>query len=368
MPLNLGSGISSAGDDIGNAIARMGIQMQKDKQDHETVQAMLDSAKQMQVPDMRTGKPKNFFSDDQLHHIQRLIDQKKYHAAGAMEATFGIGKDMFNRIQTAAAKQQAALDAENQRQRAMQQGPVLTTVPGHGNYRWTGKEYVPDTAVPRNQMGLSAEDQLNLQRGVNKDANQAQTAQFKAQEYAKTAQTKIFNAFLKSNGIDSPTDLFDPTIQQGGVASPQTGFVQTDPANGPQTHIRFYHKPPEVDDKGNPILNAQGNPVGGKFGVTLPTSQVVDMQNAAASLAGPQAVQALQWLRENPDNKHASAVAAEISKRMGEIDQAPAPVPFNPTPPSQAPAQAPAAAYPQDGGTVSPPANDDDLSANVTDQ
>ena len=228
---------------------------------------------------------------------------------------------------------------------AMQQGPVLTTVPGHGNYRWTGKEYVPDTAVPRNQMGLSADQQLDLQRGVNKDANQAQTAQFKAQQYAKTAQTKIFNGFLKSNGIASPTDLFDPTIQQGGVFDPRTGFIQTDPKAGPQTHIRFYHKPPEVDDQGKPILDRNGNPVGGKFGVTLPTSQVVDMQNAAASFAGPQAVQALQWLRENPDNTHASAVAAEISKRMGQIDQAPAPAPFNPSPPSEAPAQPPQAAF-----------------------
>jgi hypothetical protein len=275
---------------------------------------------------------KNFFQDDQLQYVQRLIDNKKYHAAGQAEAALGIGKDMATRIQSAAAKQQDAIAKQQRIQQQIQQGPILTTVPGHGTYMAnpnTGT-FAADSNVPRNAMGMTAEQQLNLQKGVNKDANAAATAQFKAQEQAKLAQTKIFNAFVKSNGINSVTDLFDPTIMQGGTADPTSGFREQ-PADVPHTHIRFYHKP---DDTKNP-------------GVVLPTQQVIDMQNAGASLAGPQAVQALQWLRQNPSNEHASAVAAEISKRMGQVDQAPEPKPFTPTPPSQLPASPPAAAYQQ---------------------
>ncbi len=342
--MDIGQGIHESAVGFAEAYQRTRHRIDQEHNDAQIAQALLDTARSMHIPDQKTGKPTQFFKDDQLQYVQRLIDQKKFKAAGAAEAAMGIGKDMLNRIGTAAAKQQAA-------QQAIQQGPVLTTVPGHGNYRWTGKEYVPDTAVPRNQMGLSADQQLDLQRGISKDANAAQTAQFKAQQQAKVAQTKIFNAFLKSNGISSPTDLFDPSIQQGGVFDPRTGFVQTDPNAGPQSHIRLYHKPGEMDDQGKPVLDRSGNPVGAKAGVVLPTSQVVDMQNAAASMAGPQALQALDWLRQNPDSKHAAAVAAEISRRMGEIDQAPAPTDFSPTPPSFAPAQPPTAAFQQEAPT-----------------
>jgi hypothetical protein len=344
---SIAHGYAAAGDDIAKGITAAFAQSQKQHHEAEGVQGLLDIAKRMQIPDQKSGKPTNFFKDEQLQYVQRLIDNKKYHAAGQAEAALGIGKDMYNRIQTAAAKQQDAIAKQQRIQQQINQGPILATVPGHGTYMGnpnTGT-YSADTNVPRNAMGMTAEQQLNMQKGVNKDANAAATAQFKAQEYAKSAQTKIFNAYLKSSGISSPTDLFDPSIQQGGVFDSRTGFVQTDPTAGPQSHIRIYHKPPETDDKGKVILNAQGNPVGARAGVVLPTSQVVDMQNAAASMAGPQAVQALQWLRQNPTNEHASAVAAEISKRMGQVDQAPEPKAFDPTPPSQLPASPPAAAF-----------------------
>jgi hypothetical protein len=191
-------------------------------------------------------------------------------------------------------------------------------------------------------MGMTAEEQLNLQRGINKDANAAQLAQFKAQQQAKLSQSKIFSAFLKSNGISSPTDLFDPSIQRAGTVDPTTGSFVNDPNQDP-THVQLYHEDPETNADGSVKTNNKGEPIGGKPGVVLPLPAVIDMQNAAASMAGPQAVQALQWLRANPDSKHAAAVAAEISNRMGKIEEAPAPETFNPSPPTFAQPQAPAA-------------------------
>jgi hypothetical protein len=204
-------------------------------------------------------------------------------------------------------------------------------------------------------MGLNAKEQFDMQRGMVKDANAAQKAQFESEQKATLAKNKAFSGLLKGYGIASPTDLFDPTIQQGGVGNPQDpgGFTPTDPAKGPQTHIRLYHQPPSAPDAKD-----------GKQGIVLPTTDVVKLQDQAAGMAGPQAVQALQWLRQNPNNENAAAVRDEIIARTGEATKAPDPATFVPTPPSFAPPAAPAQPYAQpqqpvdDGSQVSQEAAD----------
>lgn len=363
---------SDMGQHVGHNIEHAYQIYQQGQRKQDTSKALygyLDMARRLEVPDPKTGKPKTVFDQKSLDIIESMLAHHNTAGAAAQEAAMGIGRGMVERYQNAAAKQQAAFQKQQDLQQSVQQGPILTTVPGRGNYRWTGKEYVPDTAVPRNTMGLDANQQLDLQKGIAKDANQAQLAQFKAQQQAKIAQTKAFSAFLKSNGIASPTDLFDPTIQEGGAFDPGKGFVNKQPdQQGDPTHIRFYYRPPDKDESGNPKLNAQGNPVGEKRGVVLPTTQVIGLQDAAAQMAGPQAVQALQWLRQNPDNKHASAVANEISRRMSEVPQAPTPAPFNPSPPSAAPAQPPTAAFQQGQQPTVVTPDETDVSDEAADQ
>lgn len=340
----LGHVYQSAGDDIAKGITAAHKQAMKQHQDAEGVQALLDIAHRFNIPDPKTGKPVPVLKEEHYQYIKGLIDNKKYHAAGQAEAAFGITKDMIPRWQAAAAKQAAAYQQAQETARMQQQslgGPYQMTDAQGNKYRGNMNDkgiiqWYPDTAVPKNQMGLNAKEQFDMQRGMVKDANAAQSAQFKAEQQATVARNKAFSGLLKGVGIQSPTDLFDPTIQQGGVADPQTGFTQTDPSQGPQSHIRLYHQPPSSPDAKD-----------GKLGIVLPTTDVVKLQDQAASMAGPQAVQALQWLRQNPSNEHAAAVRDEIIKRTGEATKAPDPATFTPTQPSFAPPSAPAQPYPQ---------------------
>jgi hypothetical protein len=217
------------GQHLGHSIAEMVAENHKKQQQAQLMQGYLDMARRMEIPDPQTGKTKSVFDQKSLDIIENMLAHHNTAGAAAQEAAMGIGKGMMERYQVAAAKQQAAIDKQARLQQLIRQGPITDTGP-------QGQPYIANpntgtwstnTAKPQNEMGLTAEDQLKLQQGIHKDATQAQMAQFKAQQQAKLSQTKIFSAFLKSNGIHSPTDLFDPSVQEGGAATPQTGFVNT---------------------------------------------------------------------------------------------------------------------------------------------
>src|SRR6266478_1350934 len=86
--------LSGAGENLAKGLAKY----RKDSQDLQAIQGMLDVARRIQTPDQKTGKPKNFFSDQQIQDIQRLIDTRNAKAAGAQEMALGIGKGMVDRI------------------------------------------------------------------------------------------------------------------------------------------------------------------------------------------------------------------------------------------------------------------------------
>jgi hypothetical protein len=301
----LAHGITHGSDELAKGIIAAHVQAKKQHADAEGVQGLLDIARRMQYPDQKTGKPTNFFKDEQLQYIQRLIDQKKYHAAGQAEAAMGIGKDMYTRIQSAAAKQAAAYQKAQEQQQIMQQGPVTVQDKTGRRYIYnphTGA-YQTDTAVPRNAAGETTPEQQNFQK--------AMIAQQTAQQNTQRAG---FNVLLKNLNL-SPQALFDTTKQTPGTVVPGRGFLPTadfmpdkpkgqmaDPGQAPPdaTHVAIGYRPPSTEliksgkKKGQPV--DPGDP-----GRVLSQDEFNALRDAQAQLAGPTANQAWQWMNTSPE-------------------------------------------------------------------
>src|SRR5947199_8011436 len=89
--------ISSFGNSIAEGIKYYQTRYEREKQMLDTVQGYLDVAKKLQVQDPKTGKPKNFFNDEQLNTVQQLIKEHKAYQAGSTAAALGIGKGLLQR-------------------------------------------------------------------------------------------------------------------------------------------------------------------------------------------------------------------------------------------------------------------------------
>src|ERR1044072_5433302 len=85
------------GDHIFSAFSHLAARRQQEDRARQQVQGILDAAKTVQVTDPKTGKPKPFFSPEQVQTVQHLLDQHKAYQAGAMAAGFGMSKDILQR-------------------------------------------------------------------------------------------------------------------------------------------------------------------------------------------------------------------------------------------------------------------------------
>jgi hypothetical protein len=366
----IGRGYQSAGEDIAKGLT---IAIARSKKQHDTaeaVQGILDIARRMQYPDQKSGKVTNFFKDDQLQYIQRLIDQKKYHAAGQAEAAMGMGKDMYGRIQIAAAKQAAAAEKAQQIQKQMQQGPIMATTPQgeRAMYNPHTGTWGPPPSLPRDSSGQTTTEQQNFQKAMS--AQQAAQA---------NTQRAGFNVLLKSMNV-SPQDLYDTTKATPGVLVPDRGFFATadympaqaeksggrtigaDPAQLPPdpTHVRLGYVPPSKelfargDKKNLPVK--PGNP-----GHVITMDEFNALRDAQAQLAGPTADQAWKWMNTSPEatqtdyngnpwteesidqyKKLLPGVRKQFQKQIAEGFE----IPKQEVTTTTAPAQAPAAAFP----------------------
>lgn len=305
--------IAGFGSSIADGIKEYQTRYEKDKQMLDTVQGYLDVAKKLQVPDPKTGKPKNFFNDEQLNTVQQLIKEKKAYQAGATASALGIGKGILQRAQSA---------------QELQSGPVTTVKEGI-RYRLTPHgEWLPVNAPPRNAMGQTPTQQANLQMKV-----QAQ------QSRGAAAQQAGLDKQLQTVGLDRAS-LFDPSVQQPGYMVDGKFQTPDDVSNDPRWK---YHTDSEgniispgkldtaagkttehVTDFGDPshirvgyvppVTDATGKSKGGNPGTVLAATQLQAYQDAAAKAAGPQASQALQWMRANPENPLAQKVNAKLQE------------------------------------------------------
>jgi len=372
---SIAHGYASAGEDIAKGITAAYLQHKKQQADAEGVQGLLDIASRMQVPDPKTGKPTQFFKDEQLQYVQRLIDQKKFKAAGAAEAALGIGRDMNMRIQTAAAKQQAALQKAQQEQAAMQQGPITATDPSGRRYLYNQhtKTYQTDTAVPRDASGQTTEEQQNFQK-----------AMLSQQAAQQNVQRTGFNVLLKSMNL-SPQSLFDTTKHMPGTVVPGRGFLPTadfmptkdkgqlaDPATTPPdtTHISIGYRPPATDDKGRLKVDKRGKPIDpGDQGRVLSIQEFNALRDAQAQLAGPEASNAWKWMNTSPDTTQTdfngnpwtpdsidqyNKLKPQVEKRFHEDIAKGFELPKQEITTTTAPPAAPAAAFPQGAVPVVP--------------
>lgn len=189
------------GAPLGQALARIGIEHRKKTAMLDTVQGYLNVAKGITTTDPKTGKPKPFFTPDQLNTVQQLISQGKAYQAGAAASALGIGKNLATNAARANAKASMATDPFFMRD---------------------GRRYIydskgvpkPDTAVPRSaEYGQTAEQQINNSialRGFN--------------QRTLAAHNKGVDNLLKSNGV-TRASLFDPAQVQPGSLTADGSFT-----------------------------------------------------------------------------------------------------------------------------------------------
>lgn len=160
---------------ISSAFQRLHAEHQKEEDARQRVQGVLDAAKTIQVNDPKTGKPKPFFSPDQVQTVQHLLDLHKAAQAGAMAAGMGMGANALARIR---------------QQQALAGGPVSGHLPD-GTPIIVGPTGAAHTYVPRNQQGQTANSILTQNR-------QAQIANSRN----AFARQQAFDAQLKQAGVN----------------------------------------------------------------------------------------------------------------------------------------------------------------------
>lgn len=371
--VDIGRGYRSAGDDLAEMFKEFGKRHDKEKAMREVVQGYLNVAKGIQTQDPKTGKPKPFFTEDQLSTVQHLLDRHQAYQAGSAAAAMGMGKNMVQTVRTAEAKQAAAAEKAKAQQQTMMQGPVTTTDRTGRGYIWnphTGA-WQTNTAVPRNTAGQTTEEQANLQKDM-------QTKMAAQQQLQRTG----FATALKSMNL-SPQALFDPSKQESGTVVPGRGFLNGDamvneygtgdPNQPPPefTHVRIGYEPPQLDKNGKVAVDKKGKPIDpGVPGRVLSLPEFNALRDTQASLAGPTASDAWKWINTNPAstqtdfngnpwteesiaqyNKLLPGVSKQFNKQIAQGFELPA----QKTETTTAPAAAPAAMFPQSDQPVTLP-------------
>lgn len=264
-----------------------------------------------------------------LQQFQTNNHAGQIQATGALQALNRLGVQQMGKAMQA----QVRSNATNQ---AMAQGPVTATDALGRSYIFNPKTgaYQTNTALPRDTSGMTATQQVNMQKSL---AAQQQAAQTTAQ--------KTFASTLKSNGL-SPNALFDPDKQEQGYYSSGTGFQAVDPEDpnvdtttmDPVTHVRIGYEAPSG-------MTKQGKPIGGNDGVVMSLDQLHSLQDSAAQLAGPQATAVLNKLRTLPDDDPQVPQAEQwLSQQIANTGTKEQPVKYSV---NTAPPQPPQAAFAQ---------------------
>jgi hypothetical protein len=192
-------GLSSFGHNLAEGIKDYQTRYERDKAMLDTVQGYLDVAKKLQVPDPKTGKPKNFFSDEQLNTVQQLIKERKAYQAGATASALGIGKGLIQRA--AAASQSPFISHDNRR---------YLLNPKTGAVK-------PDTAQQRDQFGETRATQFNQKFRLNQ-----------SEQRALAAKQKGVDEMLKPYKL-TRGDLFDTAKVQPGTLDKDGTFTPFTP-------------------------------------------------------------------------------------------------------------------------------------------
>lgn len=274
---------------ISSAFQRLHAEHQKEEDARQRVQGVLDAAKTIQVNDPKTGKPKPFFSPDQVRTVQHLLDLHKAAQAGAMAGAFGMGQHAANRA--------AMLNNA-------QAGP-LTYTTKDGTFLWNPSSGGFSQINPRDpKTGLTA----------SASTNEAQKAQaFKAR--AADQQQKQFDKTLGTYGVNR-AQLFNPNgmelgVQQGGqffVPGQTNPLTKTTPfPNDPKTGafdksqanaVRVGYRAPvyPLDAKtGEP--DTEQKPIDpGKPGTILTPDELTALQHQAISMGDPRYASAQQTI------------------------------------------------------------------------
>jgi hypothetical protein len=314
MPTDAGEIYAQTGRELGHTIASAmqrheEIHRQQDKVQQQ-VQGLLDGAKTLTINDPKTGKPKPFFSPEQVQHVQSLLDQHKAYQAGSLAAGMGMGANAIARIR---------------QQQAMSGGPVSGHLPD-GTPIIVGPTGAVHTYVPRNAQGQTTNSQITQNR-------QAQIANARN---AMARQTG-FDTELSKQGLNRMS-LFSPNVaagvEQGAVyngkfytpGEPAVGpdkkplkttVTKPDPANPGQTTSEEVPIVPVMAGADGSFDRAQVNAVrvgyqpadpknatapGGKPGKILSMDDFNALQEQAVYMGDPNAQRAKQWLDNNKDS------------------------------------------------------------------
>lgn len=337
------------GAPLGQALARIGIEHRKKTAMLDTVQGYLNVAKGITTTDPKTGKPKPFFTPDQLATVQNLVNQGKAYQAGSAASALGIGKNLAQRAEAANAQ---SYNAANQH--VLRNGVRYNVNPK------TGAE-TPDTGKPVNQYGQTAEQQFNdalKLRGFD--------------QRTLAAHNKGVDQMLKNAGVNR-TNLFDPSAIQPGTVSKDGSFVpvggtptptptpqglvgetqaigdklfgnfggQSTPTPTPTpeatpppdpTHYLVGARPPSISYKQE--LDSNGKATGnfkpvmldnGSAGTVMSIDRFQSLQDEAAKGGAPiigydgkpyDPQQALDWMRNPANVANNPAIAASIQKGL----------------------------------------------------
>ena len=300
MPTSAGEYYAEAGRSLGahisSAFQQLAARRREEDKQRQQVQGILDVAKTIQVNDPKTGKPKAFFTPDQVQMVQHLLDQHKAYQAGAAAASLGMGKGILQR----AAQMNQTM-----------QGPIYKQ-DQYGVHQYNPHTGVWSTVNPRDpNTGLTA----------GQSATQTRLSQA-ARARTQDAQQKQFDSTLKGLGINRQ-QLFDPHALEGGAMVGGQFYVpgQIDPNTGVApipadkdgnfdqskiTAFRVGYRAPvwPTNDKGVPKKDLP--PIDkGKPGTVIQPEDLQAYRDQALSLADPkfkQALMAPQWaLGQDPE-------------------------------------------------------------------
>jgi hypothetical protein len=323
--MDIGQGLASMGNDIADAMQ----QYHKEHEQYDQALSTADALSRLGITNDGHITPAVDAQGKSIQGVTPIIDSKavdlfktnvgskRSEARGALQALARIGISQIDTIR----KSQAAQGGS----------PFLV----HG-----GKAYLvnpktgsvkPDVAIARNEQGVPVTTQY-----------QQQMAQARMQQQMVAGVRKGFNSSLQGLGISSPVDLFDSGIHQGGVIDQEGRFQQVPDtiqettggiggagamglynAGVPpaQTHVRIGYVKPTLSDDKKKVIDK------GRPGAVVPSGVLSAYQDQAAALAGPEAVGALNWLRQNPNSELAPQVQQKFRSLIAQSSSQTVPVP-----------------------------------------
>lgn len=314
--MDIGQGLSSFGNDIADAMG----QYHKEHEAYNKAESVANALSRIGITESGDIVPTLGADGKPVKGVKPILDPKSV--------------DLFKtRVGTDRAKAQGALEAlsrigiheiDTQRKAQAAAGGAASPFVIHEGRRYLQNPHTgalkPDTAVPRDEMGRTVTQQEQSDVRINRIMQQRMAA-----------QSKGFDTALKGLGFTSRNDLFDPALQEHGtfdqgafvpVGKPKEGEVS--PVTEDATHVRVGYVPPTTQTEKSGKIKVLDK---GRAGVVIAKGDLSAYQDQAAALAGPEASQALEWLRKNPDNKLAPQVAQKFRALLAGSASKTVPVP-----------------------------------------